>query len=203
MDKPLHANTLFGDAFEKMLSKSITGGTTWKAPCMRTRAGLDHSVRRTTYMDLKECVSHTTKSVHMLKGKRSVGLLIQGDGRKLDELESDSVSAIITDHPWDSKSNRGGNRYYTTYDTFRYTQEDFNAKARVLIDGGYPAEFLPIKSAENRKYLNQIDERAEKSGLRFYCNIIWRKQEDGTVNTGRCTKGVEQIAIYTKGSHDV
>ena len=63
-------------------------------------------------------------------------VLIEGDGRRLDMLEEESIDCIITDHPWlDSLSNRGGNRSFSDYECFRYELEDFKEKARVLKPG--------------------------------------------------------------------
>ena len=70
-------------------------------------------------------------------------VLIEGDGRRLDMLEDESIDCIITDHPWlDILSNRGGNRSFSNYECFRYELEDFREKARVLKAGCFLAEFL-------------------------------------------------------------
>lgn len=59
-------------------------------------------------------------------------------------LADESVDAIVTDHPWeDSVSNKGGNRSFADFQCFRYTEEDFAEKDRVLKQGcflgGIPA----------------------------------------------------------------
>jgi len=140
------------------------------------------------------------KGVYMLAGENSASLLINGDGRKLEEIEDNSIDCIITDHPWeDKKANKGGNRKFAEYETFRYEPEDFKAKARVLKEGSYLVEFLPVESATNYKYLYEIKQMAEDAGLKYYTHCIWRNTPEGRMNTGKTTKGVQQIVIFSKG----
>ena len=141
------------------------------------------------------------KGVYMLKGENSTSLLIDGDGRNLTELEDGSVDCIITDHPWeDKKAHKSGNqKHFADYDTFRYEQSDFDAKARVLRDGAYCVEFVPVESSTNYEYLYEIKKMAKKAGLEYYTHCIWRNAPEGAINTGKTTKGVQQIIIFSKG----
>jgi len=126
-------------------------------------------------------------------------LLIEGNGRNLSGLEDESLDSIITDHPWeDKKANKGGNRNFATYETFRYTQEDFNEKARVLKDGAFLCEVVPSETATNFDYLYEIKKMAEKAGFEYYAKVPWKK---GTfvANTGRKAKNTEDILLFTKG----
>ena len=41
-------------------------------------------------------------------------LLINGDGRDLSMIADNSIDAIITDHPYDLSTNKGGNRNFTS-----------------------------------------------------------------------------------------
>ena len=141
------------------------------------------------------------KGVYMLKGEKSASLLINGDSRSLEEIEDNSIDCIITDHPWeDKKAHRSGNqKHFADYNTFCYTQEDFNNKARVLKNGAYLVEFLPIESSTNYEYLYSIKKMAKEAGLNYYTHCIWRNALEGSINTGKTTKGVQQLVIFSKG----
>lgn len=157
------------------------------------------SVRARIYENLDIRFRRIGKGVYaaMADGARSV--LIEGDGRDLSFLKDGSIDCIITDHPWsDPHSNRGGNRNFTEYDTFRYRQGDFDEKARVMKDGCFLVEFLPAENANNFEYLYQLKSMALKSGFRYYAKTSWTK---GTfvANTGRKSKNTEDIMIFTKG----
>lgn len=125
-------------------------------------------------------------------------IIVEGDGRKLDFIEFESLDGIITDHPWDSSANKGGNRNFATYECFKYTLEDFIEKARVLKDGSFLVEMLPAENAENYQYLYEIKQMAEKAGFQYYAKVPWIK---GTFvsNTGRKAKNSEDMMIFTKG----
>lgn len=145
-----------------------------------------------------------TKGAYLYTGANSAGLIIHGDGRKLDEIEDNSIDTIITDHPWeDKKAHKSGNQKNFAGDyedaCFRYTQEDFAQKARVLKDGGYLIEFLPTESFSNYEYLYELKQMAKKSGFQYYAKMMWMKNPEGTINTGRTTKGTEDIMVFTKG----
>lgn len=126
-------------------------------------------------------------------------LLIQGDGRDLSFLADECIDCIITDHPYDLKNNKGGNRDFAKYDCFRYTQEDFNEKARVLKDGCFLVEFVPEETGDNWKYLSEIKKMAEKSGFHYYSKVAWKKG-DFVNNCGRKSKNIEDVLIFTKGT---
>jgi len=159
----------------------------------------DASIRARLYEN-SDRFERIARGVFMLAGEESASLIIEGDGRSLDMVEDRSIDCIITDHPWDcSKSNRGGNRSFADYSTFNYVQEDFDAKARVLKDGAYLVEFLPVESEANWRYLAEVKQMAYKAGFRLYASCIWRKARGG-FNTGRTTKGVEQVVIFSKGA---
>ena len=67
------------------------------------------------------------------QGKENTCLLINGDGRDLSIFSSNSVDAIITDHPYDTKKSlKGGNRDFADYELFQYNEQDFKEKQRVL-----------------------------------------------------------------------
>lgn len=141
------------------------------------------------------------KGIYMLKGEKTTSLLINGDSRSLEEVENGAIDCIITDHPWsDKKAHTSGNQKgFAEYETFVYTQDDFKHKARVLKDGAFLVEFLPVESATNWQYLAQIKQFAREAGLEYYASCIWRKAPEGTINNGRTTKGVEQFLIFSKG----
>lgn len=126
-------------------------------------------------------------------------LLIQGDGRDLSFLANGSIDAIITDHPYDIKAaNNGGDRHFATYDCFKYTQKDFDEKARVLKDGSFLVEFLPEESALNYEYLYEIKKMAEAAGFKYYAKVAWKKG-DFVSNCGRKSKNTEDVMIFSKG----
>jgi len=126
-------------------------------------------------------------------------MAINGDGRDLSMIKDAKIDAIITDHPYeDKKSLKGGNRNFANYDVFKYTQDDFNEKARVLKDGAFLVEFFAEENANNYDYIYQCKKMAEKAGFKYYATVPWTK---GTfvANTGRKAKNMEQVVIFTKG----
>lgn len=126
-------------------------------------------------------------------------LLIEGNGLNLSCLLDESVDAIVTDHPWDdSKANAGGSRNFASYDTFKYSQKDFDEKARVLKQGSFLCEIVPAENASNFDYLYEIKKMAEKAGFQYYAKVPWKK---GTFvsNTGRKAKNTEDVLLFTKG----
>lgn len=126
-------------------------------------------------------------------------LLIEGDGRDLSFIKDESIDAIITDHPYDiKKSNKGGARNFALYDCFRYSQEDFNEKARVLKPGAFLVEFIPEENADNYEYLYQIKQMAKNAGFHYYAKVPWRKG-NFVCNCGRKSKNTEDILIFSKG----
>ncbi len=159
----------------------------------------DASIRRTMYENSNTFL-RISRSVYMLKGSKTSSLLIEGDGRNLTEIEDESIDCIITDHPWDDKKAlKGGSRNLATYNLFRYEKSDFEAKARVLKPGSYMAEILPVESATNYDYLYEIKKMAKECGLLYYTTLLWKGAPTNSVNTGRVTKGVQQVVIFSKG----
>lgn len=160
-----------------------------------------HDSARAIIYRHEESFKRVCKGVYMLKGEKSTSLLIEGDSRQMEEIEDNSIDCIITDHPWeDKKAHKSGNqKHFADYSTFKYEQSDFDAKARVLKDGAYLVEFLPIESATNYEYLYEIKQMAKKAGLNYYTHCIWRNAPEGTINTGKTTKGVQQLIIFSKG----
>jgi len=165
--------------------------------CVSRSATPKNSVRAALYNNPDRFKS-IERGVWMVVGEQSCSLIIEGDGRALDAVEDNAIDCIITDHPWASASNKGGNRDFADYETFRYNQEDFDAKARVLKDGAYLVEFLPVETEVNWRYLAEIKEMAYAAGFRLYASCLWRRAHGG-MNTGRTTKGVEQVVIFSKG----
>ena len=126
-------------------------------------------------------------------------LLVQGDGRDLSMLEDESVDCIITDHPYeDTASNKGGNRNFATYDTFKYAAQDFVEKARVLKEGAFLVEFFAEENANNFAYIHQCKLWALEAGFQYYAAVPWKKG-NFVSNTGRKAKNVEQMLFFTKG----
>lgn len=124
--------------------------------------------------------------------------LINGDGRDLSFLYDNSIDCIITDHPWLSKSNIGGNRNFSVYDCFEYTLDDFKEKARVLKDGCFLVEVIPEESDANFDYLYLIKKLAQQAGFEYYTKVPWKKG-NFVSNTGRKSKQVEDLMIFSKG----
>lgn len=126
-------------------------------------------------------------------------LILEGDGRKLDKIKDNTIDAIITDHAWEDKeTNKGGNRDFATYETFRYTLEDFKEKARVLKPGCFLVEMVPAENESNYEYLYQIKQMAKECGLKYYSKVPWRKG-NFVSNTGRKAKNTEELIFFTKG----
>lgn len=190
-----------GDKVEKFLSGLQGGVATFKEIYSAIPETPEESIRCAVYRDKKGRFKKVTKGMYMLVGKNTASLLLKGDSRQLGEIEDESIDTIITDHPWsDSKAHKSGNqKSFAQYETFKYTLEDFKHKARVLKDGGYLVEFLPVESFSNYDYLYQLKSWAKEAGLNYYTKITWRKAPEGTINTGRTTKGVEDICIFYKG----
>lgn len=127
-------------------------------------------------------------------------LLVNGDGRDLSMLKDQSIDCLITDHPYDDKaSNKGGNRSFADYDSFTYTQQDFNEKARVLKDGAFMVEFFAEENANNFDYIYNCKKMAQEAGLNYYATVNWQKG-DFVANTGRKAKNTEQLVFFTKGA---
>ena len=113
------------------------------------------SVRARIYENLGVKFEKVKRGVY--RSIDSTCLLVEGDGRNLDFLPDSSIECIITDHPYkDEKSHSGGNRNFASYESFQYTQEDFNEKARVLKDGCFLCEFIPAENENNYEYYVEL-----------------------------------------------
>lgn len=154
------------------------------------------SVRARIYEHIGTKFEKLGKGLYITKAKDCV--LIEGDGRNLSFLEDGSIDCIITDHPWDNKANKGGNRNFAEYDCFNYTLEDFKEKARVLKDGSFLVECIPNESETNFDYLYAMKKMAEEAGFQYYAKIPWIKG-NFVSNTGRCSKNSEDLMIFSKG----
>lgn len=154
------------------------------------------SVRARIYEHIGTKFEKLGKGLYITKAKDCV--LIEGDGRDLTFLEDSSIDCIITDHPWDNKANKGGNRNFAEYDCFNYTLEDFKEKARVLKDGSFLVECIPNESETNFDYLYAMKKMAEEAGFQYYAKIPWIKG-NFVSNTGRCSKNSEDLMIFSKG----
>ena len=155
------------------------------------------SVRARIYENLGTAFERVGKGIYIAKDEERV--LIEGDGRDLSFLEDNSIDCIITDHPWeDKKANKGGSRNFAQYGCFKYTQEDFNEKARVLKEGSFLVELIPAENETNYEYLYEMKKMAEAAGFQYYSKVPWIK---GTFvsNTGRKSKNTEELMIFSKG----
>ena len=160
----------------------------------------DYQTSSATVHDSARCVLQRSDAFKRVC--RGVYMLIGEKSTSLNEIEDGSIDCIITDHPWDDSKffNRpGNNKPFADYSTFLYQQSDFDAKARVLKDGAYLVEFLPVENAKNYEYLYKIKQMAKKAGLDYYTSCIWRNAPEGSINTGKTTKGVQQLIIFSKG----
>ena len=204
-DNNLNKKYTIGDCIENFLRGTKKGVATLKEIYVSVQAekptAAKETIRCAIYRDKKNRFKPVAKGIYMVIGKKSTSLLIQGDSRGLNELEEKSVDAIITDHPWElNESQQSGNQKdFANYEKFIYTLDDMKAKARVLKDGGYLAEFLPVESATNYEYLYKIKRMAKEAGLNYYAKITWKKDEQNKCNTGRTKKGIEDICIFYKG----
>ena len=136
------------------------------------------------------------KGLYITKAKDCV--LIEGDGRDLSQIQDGSIDCIITDHPWESKANKGGNRNFAEYDCFEYTIEDFKEKARVLKDGSFLVECIPAENEMNFDYLYKLKKLAQEAGFEYYAKVPWVKGSFVS-NTGRKSKNSEDLMIFSKG----
>lgn len=161
------------------------------------------TIRGRIYEHIGDLFQKVARGVYVaIDDEKGSCMIVEGNGRDLSMFKDNSIDAIITDHPWlDKKSNIGGNRKLTSsyQDTsFRYTQEDFNEKARVLKDGHFLVECLPAENENNYEYLYEIKQMAKKAGLEYYALVPWKKG-DFVANTGRKAKNTEYMMFFTKG----
>lgn len=157
------------------------------------------SIRARIYEKLGINFKRVGRGLYMTDTEEESVALVEGDGRDLSFIKDKSLDCIITDHPWsDEKANKGGNRAFASYECFRYTQEDFNEKARVLKDGCFLVEMIPAENESNYDYLYQLKKMAEAAGFLYYAKVPWTK---GTFvgNTGRKAKNSEDMMIFSLG----
>ncbi len=132
------------------------------------------------------------------QGKENTCLLINGDGRDLSFLKDNSIDAIVTDHPYDTKKSlKGGNRDFADYELFQYNEQDFKEKQRVLKPGHFLVEFLPEENGDNYEYIFRVKDMARAAGFEYYANVPWKKG-DFVANTGRKSKNTENVCFFTK-----
>lgn len=155
------------------------------------------SVRARIYENIGTVFEKAGRGIYIAKDKDCI--LIEGNGRDLSFLNDSSIDCIITDHPWsDKKSNKGGNRNFAEYDSFEYTFEDFNEKARVLKQGSFLCEIIPAENENNFDYLYKLKKMAQDAGFEYYAKVPWIKG-NFVSNTGRKSKNSEELMIFSKG----
>ena len=67
------------------------------------------SIRARIYEGIdKGLFSRVAKGVYTVSKNDATCLLVNGDGRNLSFIKDSSIDFIITDHPYDLKSNKGG-----------------------------------------------------------------------------------------------
>lgn len=165
----------------------------------------DSSIRARIYEGIKVGLfSKVARGIYKVTSKLEDGtentcLLINGDGRDLSMIEDNSIDGIVTDHPYDiKKSLDGGNRKFAQYERFKYTKKDFEEKLRVLKEGCFLVEILPEENSDNYEYLYEIKKIAKEIGFRYYSKVPWKKG-NFVSNTGRKSKNMEDIMIFSKG----
>lgn len=157
------------------------------------------SVRARIYENIGVKFKKIDRGVYQTLIGEDTTILVEGNGRQLNTLKNNSIDLILTDHPWsDPKSNKGGNRDFTKYDTFRYTLNDFKQKYDVLKEGAFLVEMLPSENANNYEYLHHIKTLAKDAGFEYYAKVPWKKG-NFIANTGRSSKNTEDVMIFSKG----
>lgn len=158
------------------------------------------SVRGRIYDNIGKCFEKIARHTYRVIADGCECILFEGNGRNPESLGivPGSINLILTDHAWSDKNLKGGNRNFANYDTFRYEQEDFNQKAKMLADGCFCVEILPAESESNYQYLYEIKEMAAVAGLNYYALVDWKKG-DFVANTGRKAKNTETVMIFVKG----
>ena len=82
-----------------------------------------HSIRARIYEAIdKGIFEKVSRGVYrFIDSNDNSTLLIKSDGRDLSKIHDNSIDCLITDHPYlDKKSNKGGNRSFTDYNSFLY-----------------------------------------------------------------------------------
>ncbi len=158
------------------------------------------SIRARIYEGIdKGLFTRVSKGVYKTSKAGCECLLINGDGRDLSMFKDNSIDAIITDHPYDLSTNKGGNRNFAdSYSCFQYNEKDFQEKFRVLKQGAFLVEFLPEESGGNWEYLTKVKNMAKESGFLYYAKVSWIKGNQIN-NTGRKSSNSEDILFLSKG----
>lgn len=160
------------------------------------RARIYEGVEKGIFTKISRGVYKVTKQI---EGHENTCLLINGDGRDLSMIKDKSIDGIITDHPYDlQKALTGGNRKFATFELFKYQNNDFKEKQRVLKDGAFLVEFLPEESEVNFEYLYEIKKMAQSNGLKYFAKVAWKKG-NFVSNTGRKSKNIEDVMIFSNG----
>lgn len=148
-----------------------------------------------------------TKGIYVVTKNDRSGVVIEGDARKLDMLEDESIDLVVADHPYQiaQGTNRSFNSHYKD-STFEYSKEDLEEKVRVLKDGGFLVEFMPEMKEGNWEYHFKLLNLAKEAGLKLYTKVSWYKAEirDGQLIDHSAFVGrkavMEDIYIFTKGA---
>jgi len=157
------------------------------------------TIRARIYEKLGIQFTRVAKGLYTTIDEENACVLMEGDGRDLSMLEDESIDCIITDHPWeDKKAHTGGARHFATYSCFKYTQEDFMEKARVLKDGAFLVEMIPAENESNYEYLYELKQMAKANGFLYYAKVSWKKGRFVS-NTGRKAKNTQDLMIFSKG----
>ncbi|MBQ2917079.1 MAG: site-specific DNA-methyltransferase [Clostridia bacterium] len=160
------------------------------------RARIYEGVEKGIFTKISRGVYKVTKQI---EGKDNTCLLINGDGRDLSSIKDKSIDGIITDHPYDlQKALTGGNRKFAKYELFKYESKDFKEKQRVLKEGAFLVEFIPEESEVNFDYLYELKKMAQDNGFKYFAKVAWKKG-NFTANTGRKSKNVEDVMIFSNG----
>lgn len=158
----------------------------------------ESTLRARIYDRVGKQIERLAKGVYRVVSGAETCVLVEGNGRDLSFLSDGSIDLIINDYPWECDSNRGGNRNFVNYETFTYTLEDFQEKARVLKNGSFLVEMLPAENEKNYEELFRIKQLAKAAGFQYYAKVPWKKG-NFVGNTGRKAKNTEDMMIFSKG----
>ncbi len=119
-------------------------------------------------------------SKSLYKNKQVGSILINTDGRRLDYIKTNSIDAIVSDHPWDDKKAHEGTNQKNLVEgykdvTFNYTEKDIREKYRVLKQGSYCVEILPQLSITNITWMIKILSLFIENGFEFQASVDWVK----------------------------
>lgn len=157
------------------------------------------TIRGRVYDNLGKLFEKIDKGIYRVIKDDNECLIIEGDGRDLSKIGNSTIDAIITDHPWLDKANKGGSRNFAnTYNCFKYELKDFIEKFRVLKDGCFLVEIIPAENNTNYEYLYELKQMAKQAGFLYYSKVSWKKG-NFVSNTGRKTRYSEDIMFFTKG----